>query len=322
VIGEGAVAHFLDRQQSLKNLKDNSGVVLSIASKNDPNNVRFDDGILDATDFVAPQISWSQKSEAIGKIKRTLNLQTKHMVFLDDRPDERAMIEESFPDMLVLDPNNPYTWKMMNLWCVMNFGNTELDRTQMYQQQALRDAVVDNVESDGAADTETLKKLGLVISIGRAKRGDLKRVAELINRTNQWNLCGSRTNFQQVREWHDSDDWKILVANVSDRFGDMGTVCVAIVTEYEDRIEIPVFVLSCRIFGYGVESAMLEEISKQCGVGERRKMLVGRFRANTQNHPCRNMYSEHGFTLVGDVFQWAGIPALPHVSWAQVTVST
>jgi predicted enzyme involved in methoxymalonyl-ACP biosynthesis len=102
----------------------------------------------------------------------------------------------------------------------------------------------------------------------------------------------------------------------------MGTVCVAIVTEYEDRIEIPVFVLSCRIFGYGVESAMLEEISKQCGVGERRKMLVGRFRANTQNHPCRNMYSEHGFTLVGDVFQWAGIPALPHVSWAQVTVST
>lgn len=322
VIGEGTVSHFEDRQKSLKRLKDHAGVVLSISSKNDPKNVSFDGGILASTDFVAPQINWNQKSDAIARIKDTLNLQTRHMVFLDDRPDERAMVQESFPDVLTLDPADSETWKRIDLWAAMAFGSSDVDRTRMYQEQALRDAAT-VVEDDPAvhADTNTLKKLGLVISISSAKRGDLKRVAELINRTNQWNLCGSRTSFEQVRTWHDSDTAHVLIANVADRFGDMGTVCTSIVTEYEDRVEIPVFVLSCRVFGYGVESAMLAEIGRRYSGGGSAKPVVGHFRSNTQNHPCRNMYSDHGFEYENDVFRWTGAAPLPGVPWAEVKSS-
>jgi FkbH-like protein len=321
VIGEGPVAHFHDRQRSLKRLKENAGIVLSIASKNDPGNVHLTGGTLRLEDFVAPQISWRQKSSAVATIKQTLNLQTRHMVFLDDRPDERAMVQEVFPDLLTLDPCDPESWRLIDLWGEISFGSSDLDRTKLYQDQALRDAFEASDTLTQSRSSDSLERLGLVITIDEAKRSELKRVTELINRTNQWNLCGTRTSFAEVRKWHDSPNTHVLLANVVDRFGDMGTVCVSVVNQSETAAEILVFVLSCRVFGYGVESAMLREIVRRCEIGGRRSLLKGHFRSNTQNQPCRNMYADHGFVVAGDSYDWTGAPALPKVSWAEVRVS-
>jgi FkbH-like protein len=319
VIGEGPVTHFEQRQASLKRLKENSGVVLSIVSKNDPGNVHFDGGVLGISDFVAPQISWGSKAAAIDKLRTSLNLQTRHMVFIDDRPDERELAREAFPDLVTLDPCEPITWRMIDHWGQMSFGSSDVDRTRMYQEQALRDALTQSEgDTSEVVGLKVLEKLGLVISVGPAKGKDLKRVAELINRTNQWNLCASRTTFEQVREWSESDKACVLVAQAADRFGDMGTVCVAVVTEAGEVAEIPVFVLSCRVFGYGVETAMLNEIAKRCDVGGRIKSLVGDYRANTQNHPCRNMYAEHSFAFEGGRFYWDGAHPMPSVTWAEI----
>lgn len=319
VIGEGAVVHFAQRQASLKRLKDHGGVVLSIASKNEMSNVRFDGGVLSMEDFVAPQVSWGPKAAAFAKLKSTLNLQTRHMVFVDDREDERALVREAFADVLTLDACDPRVWARLALWADMSFGSSDVDRTRMYREQALRDTAIDtDAQTQAAPDVAALKKLGLVISIGSAQRGDLKRVAELVNRTNQWNLCGSRTSYEQVRTWHDSPRAQVLVARAADRFGDMGTVCVAVVTEGDGIAEIPVFVLSCRVFGYGVESAMLSEIVHRCGIGSRHQALVGHHRPNPQNHPCRNMYADHGFTAQDGSYRWAGMPPLPSVPWAEL----
>jgi len=226
VIGEGAVEHFIDRQQALKRLKDDGGVVLSIASKNDPANVHFNGGVLSEADFVAPQISWLSKARAIEQIKSKLNLQTKHMVFLDDRPDERAIVHEAFPDMLALDPCDAEVWARMNLWADLVEGSSDLDRTRLYQQQLIRDGLAGKGdEGDALPDHEALQKLELTFTVSAAKKSDLKRVAELINRTNQWNMCGSRTTFEQVRAWHESESAHVMLCGASDRFGDMGTVC-------------------------------------------------------------------------------------------------
>ena len=322
VIGEGAVNHFAERQVPLKRLKDHGGVVLSIASKNEPSNVHFDGGVLAMADFVAPQISWNAKAAAIAKIRSTLNLQTRHMVFIDDRADERELVREVFPDVLTLDACDPLTWKMIGLWSEMAHGSSDVDRTRMYQEQSLRDAELQTSdEPAGGQDIESLRKLGLKFVIGDAKKSDLKRVTELVNRTNQWNLTGSRTTFEQVRGWSESPDAHVLVASATDRFGEMGTVCVAIVTETGDAATIPVFVLSCRVFGYGVESAMLREIARRSDIGGRRQRLIGQFRSNAQNHPCRNMYADHGFVADADAFRWDGAAPLPEVPWAEVEVA-
>jgi FkbH-like protein len=321
VIGEGPVRHHEVRQASLKKLKDHCGIVLSIASKNDPTSVHFNGGVLALTDFVAPQISWGPKANAVARIKSGLNLQTKHMVFLDDRPDERALVKEEFPDLLVLDPEDRETWRIMNLWGEITFGSSDEDRTRMYQQQALRDAELGS-EPEAKADGNSLKKLGLVISLATAKTSDLKRVAELINRSNQWNLCGTRTTFAQVQEWHKSESADIILAHVADRFGDMGNVGIAIVTFNADHVRIPVFVLSCRVFGYGVETALLSEAVRRAknkgGNTSLPGPVIGDYKANAQNHPCRNMYRDHGFTLDNDVYKWNGLPAFPDVPWAQI----
>jgi len=320
-IGDGPVSHHADRQLSLKRLKDHCGIVLSIASKNDPDNVHFRGGVLSLADFVAPQISWGPKANAVDRIKTGLNLQTKHMVFLDDRPEERALVQEEFPDLLVLDPEDPETWRIMNLWAEMTLGSSNEDRTRMYQEQALRDAALGS-QSEAKTDGNTLKKLGLVISLATAKASDLKRVTELINRSNQWNLCGTRTTFAQMQEWHKSESAQIILAHVADRFGDMGNVGIAIVTFNADHVRIPVFVLSCRVFGYGVETALLAEVvrrAKNRGANESLAgPVIGDYKANAQNHPCRNMYRDHGFALENDVYIWNGMPPFPEIPWAQI----
>jgi FkbH-like protein len=319
IIGEGPVTHFIERQKVLKRLKDHGGVVLSIASKNDPAKVHFQGGLLSQDDFVAPQISWNQKSNAIKTIKQTLNLQTKHMIFLDDRPDERALVKESFPDILTLDATNPDVWKKLSLWADLVFGSSDLDRTRLYQEQALRDSSIDApIAPNAPPDGDALKKLGLVITVRSAEKSDLKRIAELINRTNQWNLVGARTSFDQMRRWHASDHAHVLIASVADRFGDMGTVCAAIVTTDSASAEIPVFVLSCRVFGYGVETAVLGEIVRRCELAGK-KAIVGRYRATNQNQACHNMYLDHGFERLGDdIFQWTGSKTIRSVPWADV----
>ena len=318
VIGDGPVSHFLDRQRVLKRLKDEGGVVLSIASKNDPTNVHFTNGLLTEVDFVAPQISWNAKSKAISVIKKQLNLQTKHMVFLDDPPDERAMVQEAHPEMLVLDPTDVVVWERLGLWADLVAGSSDLDRTLLYQQQLERDRLAkSSEEASTGPDVEALTKLGLTIKVREASKNDLKRVVELINRTNQWNMCGSRTTFEQVRSWHESDDAVVLLGGAADRFGDMGTVCIAVLTVDADAAQIPVFVLSCRVFGYGVETAVFRDISRRC-LARKRNRLLGKYRETQQNHPGRDMYADHGFRKLDGDFEWSCTDSLPEIPWAVV----
>jgi predicted enzyme involved in methoxymalonyl-ACP biosynthesis len=98
-------------------------------------------------------------------------------------------------------------------------------------------------------------------------------------------------------------------------------VCVAVVTLDSQQAEIPVFVLSCRVFGYGVETAMLSEIARRSGIGGKRSRLIGRYRQTNQNHPGKNMYTDHGFSSDHDTFVWTGEPSLPVVSWAEIRVA-
>jgi len=87
-----------------------------------------------------------------------------------------------------------------------------------------------------------------------------------------------------------------------------------------DRYEcpIPVFVSSCRVFGYGVETAMLVHIAKLIGVGTAREKLIGKYKATAQNHWAKGMYADHGFVPSDAGFVWRGAPAIASPSWAKI----
>ena len=105
-IGEGAVEHVVDIQGTLKELR-RKGVLLAINSKNDPRNVRWDGAVLGEDDFVAAEINWDSKVTNMRRIQQGLNLKLKDFVFIDDRADQRELVREALPEVVVLDATSP-----------------------------------------------------------------------------------------------------------------------------------------------------------------------------------------------------------------------
>ena len=319
VIGEGGVRHHHDRQESLKKLKS-KGVVLAVNSKNDPANVHWRGGTLNEQDFVCTAISWEPKVQGMKRIQTDLNLKMKDFVFVDDRDDELDLMRSAYPDVLCLDATDAQTWRRLVLWKDLLDDDMEMDRTLMYQQREERKAFIkDDIASD-EEKTALFLSLGLKLTITRAQPGDLKRVAELINRTNQFNLEGSRTNLNEVTEWHRSPNHLVLTGQTSDRFGDMGTTCVAVARCDRTDMELLPFVLSCRVFGYGIERSVLNHLkaqAKRAGL----RTIVGRHIPTPQNAPCRSFLADNGFEAEGDrwIYHLAA-NQFSEVEWLEVVV--
>ncbi len=319
VIGEGAVTHFHDRQKTLLALKA-KGVVLAINSKNDPANVRWRDGTLGDGDFVSAAISWDPKVQGMKRIQSALNLKMKDYVFVDDREDERELMHMTYPEIACVDATDSGTWRRFALWARLLEEDLEMNRTLMYKQREERKAFV---REDIASDEDRaalFSLLGLKLTISVAKSDDLKRAAELINRANQFNLEGSRVTFNEVNDWHHSPDHVIVLGQTEDRFGDMGTTCVAVVHVDGSQMRLLPFVLSCRVFGYGIEHGVMShllDIALERGV----KRIFGRYVETPQNSPCKDFLAESGFARDGDL--WVREPASPGPScpeWLKVSV--
>lgn len=311
VIGEGKVTHFQSRQLALARLKKNSGVVLSIASKNDPKNVSFKGGYLSDADFVVPQINWGPKTQSIEKICTALNLQKRHTVFIDDRQDELAHVKAQYPDVRGLDATRQDVWDQISLWADLVEGSSEVDRTSMYQAKASRDAFVETLSEPSLANAEDdfLKELEFEVDIRRVVGTDIRRAAELINRTNQWNLCGSRTSIYELEELLEGNGALVLIASAQDKFGDMGDVCVAVVEDLKTSPTISSFVLSCRVFGYNIETKMIDFIKDMVSIESPSNTLVGLYVPTNQNSLAKDMYSKNGFTsLDGNSFVLEVLP--------------
>jgi FkbH-like protein len=308
VIGEGAVVHDHGRQGVLKRLRE-KGVVLAIASKNDARNVNWVGGVLTDEDFVARQIHWEPKSVSIRRIADELNLKVKDFVFIDDRADEREMAGAAHKGLLTLDATDDATWRMLGWWAEMLGEQTEADRTQMYAERKARQGhleAVAEVEDMGAV----LTGLGLRVAIREAGEKELGRAEELINRTNQFNVRGSRVTRAQVLAWHRSETARVLVAEAADKFGGMGIVSVMVM----EGEEIVAWVLSCRVFGFGIETALLNE-ARRGSPGVRGTVVE-----TANNQPCREVFAVNGFSLVDGVWEWRGgvVPRDPE--WLTVTV--
>ena len=316
VIGEGAVQNFHRRQDVLKLLR-NKGVLLTIASKNDPKNVHWTDATLNEKDFVASQINWDPKSTSIKRIAETLNLKVKDFVFIDDRPDEREMVRMTIPGILCLDATEEATWRKLDWWAEALPEQNEGDRTQMYLERQARQSHLDEA-AEKEDQQKLLASLGIKIDLYPAKTKDLARAAELINRTNQFNTCGSRVSNQQVAAWSESANHFILVAEATDKFGAMGIISVMVVEQVGDALVVPIWVLSCRVFGFGIESAMLgyvADLARKLEVGVVRGLIV----ETSNNQPCRAVYASNGF-VAGDAGWEASAMVTPVVpGWLAVS---
>ena len=236
VIGEGSVEHYTERQSILQTLR-RKGILLAICSKNDPKNVNWLGATLAESDFVCGRINWGPKVGNIRQIAAQLNLKTKDFIFVDDRADERELVKHALPEITVLDAESPATWSQLGVIAATMPESAEGDRTRAYAERETRQQFLAQAAPASAlaeklgvslgvnfdqSEEAALSGLELQLSVRSAGQKDLKRVSELVNRTNQFNLCGSRTTLREVTQWHRSERHAIVVAEARDKFGAMG----------------------------------------------------------------------------------------------------
>lgn len=262
---DGIGESFWEFQRGLVALKQR-GILLAVCSKNDPQTARemidrHPEMQLRQADFVCQRINWDDKAENVAQILGELNLLPSSAVFLDDSPWERQRIRQAFPDMLV--PELPtdiaqYPAFLAGLDCFETPQITVEDRqrTELYRQEARRaQALTSAVSLD-----DWLQSLELQVTVRALDRINLARAAQLLNKTNQFNMSTRRMGEEAFWQWSQAAGRIVLTFWVADRFGDAGlTGLIGAQVAPGVPGRIVEFVMSCRVMGKRIEEAMLAE---------------------------------------------------------------
>jgi FkbH-like protein len=261
-------------------------------------------------------------------IAEQLNLTNQSFLFLDDRAEERAMMVEAMPNVTAIDPESPATWRRLALMARLLPPQGQEDRTELYHQRSERQAALAVSTGEPEEQVEMLRRLEFLIRPRAASKEDLGRVVDLVNRTNQFNLCDSRTTLAEATRWLQSPAHRVLVVEALDKFGSMGTVCVAVLVKSGACLDIAVFVLSCRVFGYGVETSLLNTVKRIAGYTSgahisptdsiQPLVIRGRYIETAANGPCSKVYLEHGFRFEGDIWTYRGGSPIVDPEWLTV----
>lgn len=296
----GSGRHFLRLQSFLLGLRD-KGVVLAIASKNEPAAVKEafakrGEMLLRFDDFAAAEIHWKPKSESVSRILERLALSTAGVVFLDDNPVERAEVRRRFPDIAVPElPDDPALRVPMllrtGLFDRRLVTSESLDRNRMYAENARREEAL----REAGDYQQFLRGLQMVMVVGPLDEAR-ERVVELIHKTNQFNLTTRRYNWAElsaaVRDGFGS------FYRLNDKFGDNGIISVvAVARDNADDARIDLWLMSCRVLGRKVEETILADmVARARTLGARR--LVGEYSATAKNGLVRELYPRLGFTEI------------------------
>ena len=222
---------FTDFQIGLKGLR-NRGVLLAIASKNDRDVAlqairTHPEMVLREDDFAAMRINWADKAQNVAELAAELGLGLDAVVFIDDSPVERARVREALPEVLVPDwpaEKMKYARALQALYCFDTTGLTAEDRSRNLAYAAERGRHA--ARSVGASVDDWLRTLNLVVRVEPLSEPNLKRIAQLVNKTNQMNLSTRRLSESELREWSRGPGRSLWSFRGSDRFGDLGLVGV------------------------------------------------------------------------------------------------
>jgi len=289
----GPGARYKDFQRRLKELKE-LGVILVIASKNNHADAldvirSHPHMVLQEDDFAAMKIDWAPKAQNIAALAETLNIGTDSLVFIDDSPVERGSVTAALPEVTVPEfPDDtaelPAFLQGIYRQHFLFLSLTQEDRqkTKMLLQNARR---AEAQTLAGSAE-DFLRALETTIEIGAITDRDVSRAAQLTQKTNQFNLTTRRYTEADLNQMRHRGNSLILLANVSDRFGDSGKCCLAIVERDGAHARLDSFLMSCRVMGRHVEDEILAHLIarlREMGV----EKLTIEIRPTDKNTPAR-----------------------------------
>lgn len=293
---------FREVQHIIKGLKQ-EGVMLALCSKNNPEEVAhvFDAHpgmVLRNDDFVARSVNWQDKAANLRALSLEMNIGLDSMVFVDDSEFELGLIRESLPEVLLI----PVPASLSEYPSVMRHARRhffklsqtaeDAHKTRMYQQEGARKIAAEQYSSV----EDYLRSLALKIHVLRDEQVPVERVAQLTQKTNQFNLTARRYTEADVSRFLADGRHLLATISVTDRFGDYGVTGLAIVELDDLRAEarIDSFLMSCRIIGRNIEFAFFDylvDALRKKGVAH----LLASYLSTPKNSQVSNFFDSLGF---------------------------
>jgi FkbH-like protein len=290
---------FIRFQSFIKELK-NRGMILAVCSKNTKEIAlsvfrEHPDMVLKEEDIAVFVANWNNKADNIKHIQKILNIGFDSMVFIDDNSFERNLVREFVPDIHVPEvPEEPAEYVKylceLNLFEVISWSSEDKDRVKMYRDQATRDeyeATIDNKE-------DYLKSLNMQAEMKRFDKFHLPRIAQLIQRSNQFNLRTSRFGQNECQKFMESKESFPFYIKLEDKFGEYGLISVVILKENEDSLEILEWIMSCRVLKRDVENIAMNFVVKEAR-SRKKAMVIGSYIETPKNALVKDFYRDFGF---------------------------
>jgi FkbH-like protein len=291
---------FTEFQYWVKKLK-NRGIILAVCSKNTESIAKepfekHPDMVLHLDDIAVFMANWDNKVDNIRKIQSVLNIGFDSMVFLDDNPFERNMVREGVPQLTVPElPEDPADYLeylyTLNLFETVSFSEQDAERTKQYQVEAQRATI----QTSYANEDEFLKSLNMLSLVEPFNKFNIPRVAQLSQRSNQFNLRTVRYTEPDVEQLIQQPDAHTFSFTLEDQFGDNGLICVIITKKESDEVLfIDTWLMSCRVLKRGMENFTINTLANYAR-DRGFKYLRGEYIATAKNEMVKDHYLNLGF---------------------------
>lgn len=278
------------------------GILLAVCSKNNPQDAmeaieNHPGMLLKARHFACLKINWTDKAQNLREIARELNVGIDSVAFLDDNPVERQHVREQAPEVMVIDlPSSPMLYARALRDCPiferLSISEEDAQRGEYYAAERERK----ELEQSSSSPEDFYRSLQQELEIARVTPMTLARVAQLTQKTNQFNLTTRRYSEQEIAAMNGRFVYSL---RVKDRYCDNGLVGVAILEDRGEVCEIDTLLLSCRVIGRTVETAFLAKLAAEArerGAGR----MEGWFLPTKKNAPAKDFYPRHGFERVAE----------------------
>lgn len=243
------------------------GFILAMCSKNNAADVdevlsRHPHQVLKAEHFVARRVNWEPKPQNLASLAEELSLGLESFVFVDDSDHECAAVRAQWPQVEVVQvPKRahevPFCLDRVARLEVLSLTPEDRAKTDMYRAEAQRKEIL-SLAQHGTSDAAHLLRLGMCMQIREDSRKQVARLAQLTQKTNQFNLTTRRYSELQVTGFIEASDWLVMDFSLADVYGDSGTVGLAMARLTDPATaELDTFLMSCRVIGRCAEDAFM-----------------------------------------------------------------
>ena len=293
---------FKDFQQEILNLY-HRGVILALCSKNNEDDVlevldKHPEMLLKKKHFATWQINWSDKASNIEQIAKDLNIGIDSLVFVDDNPFECNWVREKLPEVAVVELGKEVLeikkkLQLPGFFDSLVFSAEDKKRNEMYASDKQRKELMGH--SGSIADY--LKSLEIKTAIGIASELEIPRVAQMTQKTNQFNLTTKRYSESDITGLSTGTDSEVYILQLQDKISDLGIVGVAIVRFENTLAVIDTLLLSCRALSRGAEDTLLALILNRAKLRDCKKVNA-EYLKTAKNAQVKDFYQKHHFTLL------------------------